>query len=239
MPAEAALFRHVRRAHAADDVFDQLARAIVRGKLEPGAELPPERVLGERFGVSRVVARQAIHRLAEMGLVRLRQGGATIVLDPSAVRDLRVIELFFRLDDYSERDVRDINERQLLQGHVLLQVADLHADDAERAHIARIAESYIADGAPEAGLIAFEREFWTAIAEAGKNRIYVLEVGWWFRLLLERPHAHHKVLGPPHARALFMRELTRRLVAREDAPAFYLQIIRPALEAISAPTRNL
>ncbi len=76
------VFQTARRSHVADDVFDQVAAAILRGDLAPGSSLPPERALAEQFGTSRIIARQAIHRLAEYGLVRVRQGGATIVLDP-------------------------------------------------------------------------------------------------------------------------------------------------------------
>src|SRR5580658_11170036 len=88
----------IRRTHVADHVFDQLAAAILRGELLPGSAVPPERVLAERFGTSRIVARQAIHRLDELGLVRVRQGGATLVLDPKEASDLRVLELAYKLD---------------------------------------------------------------------------------------------------------------------------------------------
>jgi len=231
-------FREVRRPHAADDVFEQLAAAILRGELAPGDGLPPERVLGERFGVSRVIARQAVHRLAEIGLVRVRQGGATLVLDPKHAHDLRVIELFYRLGPHTRRDVRDINEKQLLQGHALIQLAAERATQAEREHIAAIAEAYVEAGATEAALVPFERRFWTAIAEAGKNRIYVFETSWWFRMLEDQPRAHHETFGPPAARGLFLRELTRRLVANEDAPGFYLQIVTPVLASLSGPRRK-
>src|SRR5207302_10827037 len=107
-------------------------------------------------------------------------------------RDLRVLELFYRLGAYTPRDVRDINERQLLQGHALLQLAARHANSHERVEIAAIAEAYAASGAREEDLLAFERRFWTAIAHAGKNRIYVFELNCWYRLLDEQPVAHHK-----------------------------------------------
>jgi DNA-binding FadR family transcriptional regulator len=237
--ADATAFREVHRGHAADDVFDQLAAAILRGELATGAELPPERVLAERFGVSRVIARQAVHRLAELGLVRVRQGGATLVLDPKYARDLRVIELFYRLGAYTKSDMRDINERQLLQGLSLLQLAADRATPNERAEIAAIADAYVEAGATEASLLAFEKRFWTAIAEAGKNRIYIFETSWWFRLLEENPRAHHETYGPPAARGHFLRELTRRLVAGDDAPAFYLQIVTPVIASFQPKRRSL
>src|SRR5262245_19105446 len=87
---------HSRR-HAADHCFDRLARDILGGELAPGGHLPPERVLAERYGVSKLIVRQAVHRLAELNLVRVRQGGPTVVLDPDDAADMRVVALRYRL----------------------------------------------------------------------------------------------------------------------------------------------
>ena len=81
---ESPLGELLRRRPIAYEVFDQLAREILIGERAVGSALPPERELAQRFGVSRLVLRQAIHRLADMDLVRVRQGGATLVLEPDA-----------------------------------------------------------------------------------------------------------------------------------------------------------
>src|SRR5262249_20409020 len=101
-------FAPVARSHAAADLFEQVASAILSGQLAPGSALPPERTLAEQFGVSRIIARQALHRLAEIGLVRVRQGGSTIVLDPEECTDLRLIELVYRMGPTSPSDMLDL-----------------------------------------------------------------------------------------------------------------------------------
>lgn len=226
-------FHEVRRSHAADDVFDQLAAAILRGELAPGDALPPERVLADRFGVSRIIARQAVHRLADFRLVRVRQGGATLVQDPTRTGDIRVFELYYRLGPFTARDVRDNNEKQILHGYSLLRIAALRASRADRQAIAKIVQTYVDAGAREEDLLDFERRLWTKIAEAGGNRIFIAEMTWWYRLLESLPHAHHEIFGAPHARAMVMQELARRLVDDEDAPGFYLQVTTPILEHLS------
>src|SRR5687767_1493866 len=118
------VFSPTRRGHAADDIYESLAGAILRGQLLPGATLPPERVLAEQFGVSRIIVRQAVHRLAECGLLRVRQGGATTVLDPQQAADLRVLELDYRLGPGSPRDVYDFTERQIMQGFSIMYLAE-------------------------------------------------------------------------------------------------------------------
>jgi GntR family transcriptional regulator, transcriptional repressor for pyruvate dehydrogenase complex len=71
----------VSRRSVPDAVFDQLANDILGGELAPGTELPAERRLAEVLGVSRPAVREALQRLAQAGLVDVRQGDATTVRD--------------------------------------------------------------------------------------------------------------------------------------------------------------
>jgi DNA-binding FadR family transcriptional regulator len=72
--------RPTNLAHA---VTAELVHRIVRGRHPPGTALPPEPVLGDEFGVSRTVVREAVKSLQEKGLVQVRQGAGTIVTAPT------------------------------------------------------------------------------------------------------------------------------------------------------------
>jgi GntR family transcriptional repressor for pyruvate dehydrogenase complex len=50
-------------------IFNQIASAILAGKLNPGDPVTSERALAERLGVSRNIVRNALRRLEEHGLV--------------------------------------------------------------------------------------------------------------------------------------------------------------------------
>lgn len=50
-------------------IFNQIASAILAGKVDPGESLTSERALAERLGVSRNIVRNAYRRLEEHGLV--------------------------------------------------------------------------------------------------------------------------------------------------------------------------
>jgi len=232
---EAHEFRQVPRPHAADAVFEQVAASILRGDLRPGDALPPERVLGEKFGVSRIIVRQAVHRLADMGLVRSRAGGSTLVLDPAEARDPRVLELWYRLDRPSARDVRDFVERQIFEGYVIVHIAALRGAQPRLRAAAALADEFLARGAPEGGLLRFETAFWTALAEAGGNRLYVFEVRWWYRLVAEQPRAHRRIASTALVRATFLRDVANRLVDARDAPRFYLQETLPTITGAASP----
>jgi len=60
-------------------VADELVDDIASGKLEPGAQLPPEQDLSARFSVNRHTLRRAISVLSEMGLVTVEHGRGTFV----------------------------------------------------------------------------------------------------------------------------------------------------------------
>ena len=67
--------------NAFENTVEQLARAIRLGVLADGEQLPPERDLAARLGVSRNTLREAIAALRDSGLVTTRRGrgGGTTV----------------------------------------------------------------------------------------------------------------------------------------------------------------
>jgi GntR family transcriptional repressor for pyruvate dehydrogenase complex len=60
-------------------VAEHLAAAVRAGEFAAGEKLPPERVLAERFGVSRNVVREAANELRTRGLLVTRQGSGSVI----------------------------------------------------------------------------------------------------------------------------------------------------------------
>ena len=74
----------------ADDVFDQLRTAIVKGKLPPGSKIN-EPQLAARYGISRGPLREAIRRLEGCKLVEIKpNAGAKVV----SLDELQAIEIY-------------------------------------------------------------------------------------------------------------------------------------------------
>lgn len=71
-------------------VASLLAREIQSGELNPGARLPTEQQLADRFGVSRNVVREAIAQLRADGMVEARQGVGAFVLAPEQRAAIRI-----------------------------------------------------------------------------------------------------------------------------------------------------
>ena len=99
-----------------------MRHAIIEQALEPGQKLP-EDAIGERFGVSRTLVRNALARLAAEGLVELRRNHGATVAKPEWDEAGDVFEL-----------------RQMLERMVMLRLAgNLSASQLGelRAHVAQ------------------------------------------------------------------------------------------------------
>jgi GntR family transcriptional repressor for pyruvate dehydrogenase complex len=219
---------------SSEAVFEQIAGAILRGDLPAQSTLPPERVLSARHGVSRIIVRQAVHRLAELGLVRPRQGGATVVLDPEEATDLRVLALYYKLapGESSLVSRHDMIEKQYLQGLSMVSVAERRATDESLKRIVRLVDAYAHGDLKHEPVAKVEEQFWRAVAKAGGNRIFAMEVGWWYEVLADRPLPKQIESLSRTRRLEFYVELARRLAARDHAVGYYLAVMNPILEAL-------
>jgi len=71
-----------------------LATGIVDGTFPPGSQLPNEDELIERYAVSRTTIRQTIQNLMRRGLIEIRRGKGTFVLQPKITQELTELSGF-------------------------------------------------------------------------------------------------------------------------------------------------
>ncbi|MFD9551595.1 FadR/GntR family transcriptional regulator [Nocardia salmonicida] len=106
------------------DVFEQIAAEVLGGELAAGSTLPSERQLAEALGVSRPAVREALQRLAAAGLVAVRQGEATTVLDYRRSAGLEVLpRLLLRGNSIDPAVARSILEARLHNGPKIAELA--------------------------------------------------------------------------------------------------------------------
>ena len=89
-------FSHLKNKLLAEQVEDQIYHYILDTPLEPGAKLPNEFELGEKFGVGRSTVREAVKLLSSKGIVEVRRGSGTYVVttakglsDPLGLRSVQ------------------------------------------------------------------------------------------------------------------------------------------------------
>ena len=73
-------FSHLKNKLLAEQVEDQIYHYILDEALEPGAKLPNEFALGEKFRGGRSTSREAVKLLSSKGIVEVRQGSGTYVV---------------------------------------------------------------------------------------------------------------------------------------------------------------
>src|ERR1700761_2940771 len=85
-------------SHSALPLYAQvetlLAGDIAKGTYAPGSRLPNETELVERYAVSRTTIRQTIQNLIRRGLVEIRRGKGTFVLEPKITQELTELSGF-------------------------------------------------------------------------------------------------------------------------------------------------
>lgn len=216
------------RARVANLVFVHLARAILRGKIEPGEPLPAERDLAERFNVSRVLVREAVHKLKELGLVRVKQGGQTTVLDPAEASDPRIMSLELEIDGATPEVRRNLTEKLLLHCVMLLELARgrLSARDRESLHALAVELRNL----PEARRAEHVVVWWTTLARGTRNAILQRETRYWLDAGL-RAGALSSLssIGDGTGEPLY-EKLAARLRREEDAAATMLRAARRSLD---------
>jgi GntR family transcriptional repressor for pyruvate dehydrogenase complex len=164
------LFQRIpREPRLSEKVANFMLESITSGQLEQGERLPSERELGERFGVSRTVIREAVQALVAKGVVQVRSGSGLWVatIDAGTVRESMTI--FLRSNPLNYEKVNEV--RAVLE----VEVAGLAAeratdDDVERLRASlRRMESVIADvEAASFEDVAFHR----LIATSTHNALY-------------------------------------------------------------------
>jgi len=85
------MLKPIKPKRISDLVFEQLRDLVFKGHLRPGDRLMTERELAESLGVSRPSVREAINKLAALGLLENRQGQGTFVLPPTEKNPLAPI----------------------------------------------------------------------------------------------------------------------------------------------------
>jgi DNA-binding FadR family transcriptional regulator len=207
------------RLRIADRVFETLLRAILQGELKPGEAVPTQRQLSTQFGVSPLVVRQAIHRLEELELVRVRQGSATMVLDPAKATDVRLIQLQLEVARPGDATSLAAIENRALSTLPLLALAERRITAAELQRLDRRVDAYREDGTLEERS-AFQAEFWELIARATRNPLLHHQVRWWFRV--SREIGASRGLQIARIPQQFYRELIECLRKRSGAVQLWL-----------------
>jgi len=228
----------VRRIHAAEEVFETLAKMILTGELEPHAALPRERDLAAHFSVSPVIVRQAVHRLANIDLVQVRQGGATLVRDPAECDDPQVSVLALRFSPKRGEQLHALRERQIVGSLGLLALAARRCTSDDVVRLQTLIDEL--RDAPDR-IDSVNEAFWTMMADISQNDFFRREARYWFRIARENPGLETRTTLNADQRLVAYQELVTNLATatanpldRRAAIASYIVSIDTLLDIIDS-----
>ncbi|MGH2533619.1 MAG: FadR/GntR family transcriptional regulator [Thermomicrobiales bacterium] len=150
-----------------ESLSEYLEEQIVSGRLPPATQLPSERQLAERFGVSRAMVREALRSLIERHLVEVVPGRGAFV------QQTRTSDVAHRFDALFRR--RQVTPRHMVEARTALEctAAALAAERATPGDVEEMANA-LAQFDRASGLLDQVRAdlaYHLAIAHAARNPV--------------------------------------------------------------------
>jgi GntR family transcriptional regulator, transcriptional repressor for pyruvate dehydrogenase complex len=172
-PADApALFEQVaREPRLSDKVAEMMLDTILSNRLAVGDKLPSERELGEQFGVSRTVIREAVRALVAKGVIAVRSGSGLRVAAVGAAQVSESMSLYVRGSDVDFEQVHEV--RALLEVEIAGLAAE-RCDDDEVAGLREINERMRAAADDVDAAAVLDLEFHRLLALATHNELYLV-----------------------------------------------------------------
>lgn len=165
--------RLIQRKKLSDIVFEQLIDLIEEEGLQPGDHMPAERELMETFGVGRPVVREAMQRLAGMGMITIQHGERAKVGQVDMNSMIGQIDLAARhLLSSSAKNVDHLRQARTFFETGLVKIAAQKATTADVARLEVVLEK-MRKGLKTDEFIPADMEFHSEIARISGNPIYV------------------------------------------------------------------
>src|SRR5438270_10815500 len=161
------VYRTVKTSRLFEQIVQQVEDSILKGQLTPGDQLPAERDLAQRFGVSRTAVREAVKALREKGLVEAYSGRGTFITDGTTQAVRQSLDLMVKIGQPE-------SSNQLAEVRAILEpeIAALAAARIQEPELATMREAVsVMDRAghdPETYIEA-DLDFHLALAEGAAN----------------------------------------------------------------------
>jgi GntR family transcriptional regulator, transcriptional repressor for pyruvate dehydrogenase complex len=210
------VYRTVKTSRLFEQIVQQVEDSILKGQLKPGDQLPAERDLAQRFGVSRTAVREAVKTLREKGLVEAYSGRGTFVTNGTSQAIRQSLDLMIRIN--KQEGLANLAELRLV---LEPEIAALAAPRIEEQLLATMREAVAVmernlddpDAYVEADL-----DFHLALAEAADNPLILSLLDSIVGLLREQRSRIFDVDGGPE-RGQFHHKQILAAIENRDAEA--------------------
>ncbi len=179
---DARVIQPIKKTRLAEEVADRVRMLILDGTFPPGRQLPSERLLSERFGVSRGSIRDALRMLEMIGLLETRHGQGTF---PHELTVDRLVAPLASVMTYRQ-DLRDelLDVRRMFEPAVA-RVAAVRATEEDFADLERILNAQRRKLKSGGLAIVEDTAFHAALARSTGNRVVMSNMSTLNDLLVE------------------------------------------------------
>jgi GntR family transcriptional repressor for pyruvate dehydrogenase complex len=223
------IYKTVRTSRLYELIVQQVEDSILQGQLKPGDQLPAERDLAQRFGVSRTAVREAVKTLREKGLVEAYSGRGTFVTNGTSQAIRQSLDLMIRINQ-QDGSANLVELRLVLEP----EIAGLAASRIDEQLLATMRESVaVMDRSlrdPDA-FVEADLDFHLALAEAVGNPLILSLLDSIVGLLREQRSRIFNIDGGPergqfhHKRILAAIEQHDPVSAREAMRAHLQHVL--------------
>ncbi len=225
-----AVYKLVRTSRLYEQIVRQIEESIVKGALKPGDQLPAERDLAQRFGVSRTAVREAVKALREKGLVEAYSGRGTFITDSTRQAVRQSLDLATKIGQ-PEGSTQLAEVRAILEP----EIAGLAAIRIQESELATMREAVaVMDRAgqdPDAYIEA-DLDFHLALAEGAGNPIILSLIDSIVGVLRDQRLRIFRVPGGPQRGQVHHKRILAAVERRDAEKA--REAMRAHLEQVRA-----
>ena len=173
MPGQ--IFFPGRSGALSSQIVTDVRDALFAKKLAPGDSIGTENEIAARYGVSRIVARDALRTLQALGIADIKMGkggGARVARgNPRLFAEALAVQL-----DLTGVSASEIMDAQRAIECLAAELAAENATDADIARMRQLIEDAEANLRDTARFTELGAEFHMAVAEASHNRVLVVQL---------------------------------------------------------------
>src|SRR5271170_6606962 len=189
------VYKVVRTSRLYEKIVQQIEESVLKGILKPGDQLPAERELAQRLGVSRTAVREAIKALREKGLVEAYTGRGTFITNERSQAIRHSLDRIIKINP-AEGFLQLAETRAILEP----EICALAAARADEQQLTTMREAVrVMDDARQdpVAYIEADLDFHLALAEAAGNQIILSLIDSIVGLLREQRMGIFQVEGGP------------------------------------------
>jgi GntR family transcriptional repressor for pyruvate dehydrogenase complex len=225
---ELPVYKVVRTSRLYEQIVQQIEESVLNGSLKPGDQLPAERELAQRLGVSRTAVREAVKALREKGLVEAYSGRGTFITDGTTHAARQSFDLMVKIGQQE-------SSTHLAELRLILEpgIAALAAERIEEEYLAAMREAVaVMDRAQKdpAAYIEADLDFHLALAEAVANPLILSLIDSIVGLLREQRIKIFNVEGGPQRGQVHHKRILEAMERRD--PELARRAMRTHLEQV-------